>query len=220
MNCQSLTHDLLLDYADNKLTSKEAQGTKHHLAQCQPCKRRLNEVTLISSAVQTSPAMRFSKPIAPDMDVAVLAEIKTAGLRIRNRSRTIPWRVAMPYAAAAAIAIVAVVVLQYLQTHPIRSETAIVYHPVSSTEKRTEVAKETPITPAEDGSQPVVARKILGDVNGDGVVNIADAMLLSRALAGETTLDVTLANGDFNGDHRVDIADVRAISMLTVTDKE
>ena len=55
----------------------------------------------------------------------------------------------------------------------------------------TEVYDETPVT---------------GDVNGDGVVNIADVAAVLNIMAGNTTGD-----GDVNGDGAVNIADVAAV---------
>lgn len=51
----------------------------------------------------------------------------------------------------------------------------------------------------------------IGDVNGDGVVDIADAVALLRYLAGYVDESTIPANGDFNGDGAVDIADAVAL---------
>ena len=54
---------------------------------------------------------------------------------------------------------------------------------------------------------------ILGDVNGDGSADIADALMISRYDAGLTDLnDSQLAVGDVNGDGEVNIADALMIS--------
>ena len=47
---------------------------------------------------------------------------------------------------------------------------------------------------------------LIGDVNGDGVVNIADAAAVLNVMAGKSTRD-----GDVNGDGVVNIADVAAV---------
>jgi len=54
-----------------------------------------------------------------------------------------------------------------------------------------------------------------GDVNGDGRVDIADSMLITRGLL-RRDRRVDLSNGDANGDGRVDIADSMAISNRVV----
>ena len=56
---------------------------------------------------------------------------------------------------------------------------------------------------------------ILGDVNGDGIVDIADALMISRYDAELTTLNKNqLALGDITGDGSVDIADALYIARL------
>ncbi len=47
---------------------------------------------------------------------------------------------------------------------------------------------------------------ILGDVNGDGVVNIADVAAVLNIMSGKST-----GNGDVNGDGVVNIADMVAV---------
>ena len=59
-----------------------------------------------------------------------------------------------------------------------------------------------PLTPA-----PPLRRLLRGDVNGDGRVDIADVLLISRALA-DPSLKIDLSNGDANGDGKVDEKDV------------
>lgn len=54
-----------------------------------------------------------------------------------------------------------------------------------------------------------------GDVNGDGKVNIADALMISRYDAGLTGLDsIQLSVSDINGDGKVNIADALMISRF------
>ena len=54
-----------------------------------------------------------------------------------------------------------------------------------------------------------------GDTNGDGEVNIADALMISRYDAGLTTLDESMLDvSDVNGDGEVNIADALMIARL------
>ena len=53
---------------------------------------------------------------------------------------------------------------------------------------------------------------VTGDVNGDGEVDVADAIALLRYIAGYEDESTIPANGDFNGDGEVDVAD--AIALL------
>ena len=55
-----------------------------------------------------------------------------------------------------------------------------------------------------DTPQPIV-----GDVNGDGEVNISDVNAVIKIILGGEG-----ANGDVNGDHEVNISDVNAIIKI------
>jgi hypothetical protein len=55
-----------------------------------------------------------------------------------------------------------------------------------------------------DAPQPIV-----GDVNGDGEVNISDVNAVIKIILGGEG-----ANGDVNGDHEVNISDVNAIIKI------
>lgn len=53
---------------------------------------------------------------------------------------------------------------------------------------------------------------VTGDVNGDGVVNISDAVALLRYLAGDESVNIIIGNSDMNGDGTVNISD--AVTLL------
>lgn len=64
----------------------------------------------------------------------------------------------------------------------------------------------------------VTTEQLAGDLNSDGVVSVADAVILSRYIAEDNTLpakQITLINNsdaaDLNGDHLITAADVRAL---------
>ena len=54
----------------------------------------------------------------------------------------------------------------------------------------------------------------LGDVNGDGVVGIADIVAVTNVMAGTTTDAATVSRADVNGDNAVGIADIVAITNI------
>lgn len=74
---------------------------------------------------------------------------------------------------------------------------------------------DSPDEPSGDGSQTGnVTKNKQGDVNGDGVADVADAVLIiNHSLAG-TTGQLDRAVADLNGDGEIDVADVvRLINM-------
>ena len=54
--------------------------------------------------------------------------------------------------------------------------------------------------------------KVIGDVNGDGIVTVADALVIIRALLN----DISLPNADLNGDGKLSLVDViRVIKLIS-----
>jgi len=61
-------------------------------------------------------------------------------------------------------------------------------------------------------SEPVKDKGILGDVNGDGKVNVKDATLIQKAAAKLTSLtDDEILRGDVNADSKINVKDATAI---------
>ncbi len=74
-----------------------------------------------------------------------------------------------------------------------------------------------PVSVAITAGKITVARGILGDVNGDGSVAIADVVLLNRAVLGKVTLaDSAKKLGDVNGDGNISIADVVKLNRFVL----
>ena len=58
-------------------------------------------------------------------------------------------------------------------------------------------------------------KTLLGDVNGDGVVNALDAAAILKAVVNNTAIDVAV--GDFNADGAVNALDASAILKYVVS---
>ena len=61
------------------------------------------------------------------------------------------------------------------------------------------------------------SEELMGDVNGDGEVNIGDVVLLVNHILGKATGDIHLEAADQNGDNAIDIADIMAIIQIILT---
>jgi polyhydroxyalkanoate synthesis regulator phasin len=59
-------------------------------------------------------------------------------------------------------------------------------------------------------------KSLLGDINGDLVVNVRDAAALANALSTGNT-DTLSSNADFNGDGKIDVRDTAAIARYLAT---
>lgn len=80
-----------------------------------------------------------------------------------------------------------------------------------------EPTTEEPTTeaPTEEPTTAPVPVAYIGDVDGDGVITIADATLIQKAGLGfDVTVDATLA--DVNGDGRISIVDVTLVQKYIV----
>ena len=63
-------------------------------------------------------------------------------------------------------------------------------------------------TDAKKGSMTITTSAVVGDVNGDGTVNLKDVVLIRRFIAGGWDADVDKALADANGDGTVNLKDV------------
>ena len=65
----------------------------------------------------------------------------------------------------------------------------------------------------------VEANALLGDVNGDGVVNLSDAITLLNKVTAAEEIDASV--GDVNGDGTVNLQDViKLLNMITSAENE
>lgn len=75
---------------------------------------------------------------------------------------------------------------------------------------RFEYSPDNPGDPFGDGSQTDVQNKPSGDANGDGTVNVTDAVFVINVCLGLTE-GVNTAKCDVNGDGAVNVTDAVAI---------
>lgn len=100
------------------------------------------------------------------------------------------------------------VITEPITTEPITTE-PITTEPITTEPIVTEPITE-PIT-----TEPVIEPPLKGDLDGDGVLTIADATLLQRALAEyEPLSEVQTALADLNGDGDVNVRDLTCLQRL------
>ena len=84
---------------------------------------------------------------------------------------------------------------------------------VTTTTKPTTVTTTTKPTTATTVTEPT---GILGDVNGDGVVNVKDATLIQK-YAAEMTVELNLKLADYNKDGNVNVKDATDIKLISIS---
>jgi hypothetical protein len=58
---------------------------------------------------------------------------------------------------------------------------------------------------------------LLGDVNGDGIVNVTDVVCLVSYILGSNATDIILEAADVNGDGDINITDAVGITNIILT---
>lgn len=88
MNCREITDDMLLNYAEGELPQELQAKLKAHLAECDSCLARSQEISAISVAMMESRELNEDIPIPGRVDEEVSRTIReVAGGRERRPSR-------------------------------------------------------------------------------------------------------------------------------------
>lgn len=99
-----------------------------------------------------------------------------------------------------------------LETAYVMNETGDAFIPMENADVMAGNAYFT--TTASPEKVPISLGGLLGDVNGDGTVDISDITMLVNYLLGKPTPGIILTNANVNGDDTVDISDVTGISSI------
>lgn len=96
-------------------------------------------------------------------------------------------------------------------TEPTETElTTVTEETTITTATETEVTETTSVT--EITTTELEPEVLLGDVNGDGVVNVRDCAFIARKLANKQGDELVLKIADFNGDGVINIRDAASIA--------
>ena len=99
-----------------------------------------------------------------------------------------------------------------LETAYVMNETGDAFIPMENADVMAGNAYFT--TTASPEKIPISLGGLLGDVNGDGTVDISDITMLVNYLLGKPAPGIILTNANVNGDDTVDISDVTGISSI------
>jgi hypothetical protein len=99
-----------------------------------------------------------------------------------------------------------------LETAYVMNETGDAFIPMENADVMAGNAYFT--TTASPEKIPISLGGLLGDVNGDGSVDISDITMLVNYLLGKPAPGIILTNANVNGDDTVDISDVTGISSI------
>jgi hypothetical protein len=236
MNCKELTNDLLVDYADWQLAPHERNRVARHLDVCEPCQVRRNELEGMTGALRhatdSPPAALMAQ-----LDRAVLGALPAVAPPAPRRRRPLAFvGIAAVLVVGLAAFFAGQRTAPRPEPKVFVRETPTAIPKAEPIQPKAEPALETPLkkptpkpVPPEKipepapNSTPAPAPVIVkvpppvpaphplpkpGDLNGDGVVDIADARILQQMITQGLPLP---AHADLNGDGVVDIADVREI---------
>jgi anti-sigma factor RsiW len=205
MNCAGITNDALLDFADRRLSPTDREGLAGHLDACDSCRRRLAEIETMAAAL-----WRACEAPPPALLRQLDAALLEPPARTAAPARRSAWRPVLVGVFAGAL-LMGLLLLPHLQgpapeSPATTAPTALAPVPPAPTTPTPAVAP-----PPATAAAPAPAPR--GDLNGDGLVDIADAraiqILVLRGAAPPPEADV-------NGDGAVDIADVYAITRSEV----
>ncbi|GEM_PF-4867359 len=213
MNGGHPTNDLLFDLGEQRLPGELAERLEAHLLDCGSCRRRFDEVRTIGSALRRTALQ--PPPALAELDRQMVS-LLSSRRRILRRSAAISG-----IAAAVALSVVAYFAVPRRTLPPPAPQppSASVAQPrkePQSPKSKMELPDSSP--PREEGTAPLRdlgrvlrPRRIPGDINGDGIVDVADRLLLSRHLSGRAPLPES-NSADVNGDGALDVADLQLLS--------
>jgi hypothetical protein len=126
MNCDKC-QDLLSEFADNELASRESEEVSLHLESCSECSEMLEDLILILDACRIDIPLADQKPDSEAMwngiSENIAAEASKRQTETEKRNRRV-WKLSLPQLAAsfASIAVLAVgftfVIVKYSETAP------------------------------------------------------------------------------------------------------
>lgn len=186
MSCDKITDDALVDFVERSLSADAAAEIERHLELCFECTRRLWAVRRV---VQEAKAISESPSEA--LDARVSASID----KLRDRARVMQT---LRRVAACAVAAVAVVVIVWPKHVPAPAPPQAAELDVPPVMIDAVVVEPGPaLNPLNESKDPP-----LPDMNGDGRVDTADAMLFIRNIE-----EYGFDGIDLNDDGKFDIAD-------------
>jgi anti-sigma factor RsiW len=227
MTCDDLTNDLLSDYADWQLAPQERNRITRHLETCEGCRVRRDDLEGMTGALRRAPEGPPTA-IMRELDRAVLGMLTRGGASRPLLRRRLTRPLLGGIAAIVLVGLVAFLAGRRmgLPVSPVADRQAAAVtpkgdrpatlpepagtSPVPGPAPRSEPAQPPPARIAKGGSSAPAVPSLPkpGDLNGDGVVDIADARILQQMITRGLPLP---AHADVNGDGVVDIADVREI---------
>jgi DNA repair exonuclease SbcCD ATPase subunit len=150
MDCRQVTDDMLLDYAEGELPRELQAELKAHLAKCESCLARSQEISAISVAMLESGELNEDIPIPGRVDAAVLETIReVAGGKGSPAGKRRVFGTLIRIAAGVCIIVIAGFLLIRGQADHKRAAEA----PDMMTEREAEAGKPRETGPADMGRQ-------------------------------------------------------------------
>ncbi|MBI4834671.1 MAG: hypothetical protein HY811_07640 [Planctomycetes bacterium] len=210
MECKEILNDMLVDFNEKALPAKTAQMISDHLAGCNNCRQRCEQIKSIHSALKFSAELTRHINIPEKMDKqireAIPEIIKTHRMAARRRVITV-------FASAAAAILIIfsgwLVFMNMEKSEESKSQPTAMSPSRPEPTPPHETTPQVNPPPMETTPEPpvvVMEEPVKGDINKDGELNIVDSMLICQYILKEREI-TDAESADINGDGKVDIGD-------------
>jgi hypothetical protein len=232
-SCDEITGDLLADYADGTLEDEFRRKIEKHLEGCDFCRARAQDIRIITGALREDPQLSEDIPVPESVDRAVLGTIREVAGKQRVRSSWLLQKRFWVISSAAACVLLVVIIglllatgrsSQYADREAMNMQKEGKYgdeleedsgirarRTIKGIKERNDTtAGDSKVAElvAEKAAQPptVEFEESVGDIDGDRVVDVADALSICRQILEGRAMDYQHQK-DANGDGRIDVGD-------------
>jgi len=235
-SCSEITDDLLADFTDGRLGNELRRKVEKHLKECESCRIRAQDIKIIAGALRGDSQLSEDIHVPERIDRAVLGTIREVAAKQRARNSWLLqkrfWVISSVSACVLLVVIIGLTLslgrsyhdadnvamdmqkgMKYEQEDEEKSAISGLRTLKSANELTNKYSRTMDETGKRTRPDIIVAEKpavdlesTVGDMDGNRVVDVADALSICRQLLENKTIDYRKQR-DANGDGRIDIGD-------------